>query len=70
MRLKTWLDAERGRYGQLARALGVTRSRVSQIASDGVPKSYLIPIREFTGGAVSLEDMLTADRSPAPEKAA
>ena len=65
MRLKEWLDAERGRYGALAAHLGVSLSRVSQMASSGVPKMYLVKIRDFSGGLVTLEDMLdAADRDP------
>lgn len=64
MRLKEWLDAERGRYRLLAQALGVTIGRVSQMARSGVPKSHLIAVRDFTGGEVSIEEML-ADESRA-----
>ena len=69
MQLKQWLDSERGRYGALASHLGVTLSRVSQIARDGVPKAYLLKVRDFTGGAVSIEEMLAAP-APDPAKAA
>jgi predicted XRE-type DNA-binding protein len=57
-KLKLWLDGEHGRYRALATALGVTKGRVSQMARDGVPKSHLIAVRNFTGGAVSIEEML------------
>lgn len=69
MRLKEWLDSERGRYGALAAHLGLTLSRVSQIARDGVPKSYLLRIRDFTDGAVSIEEMLEPPIVAAPEPA-
>ncbi len=58
MKLKAWLDSERGRYARLASLLGVTVGRVSQIARDGVPKAHLLAVRDFTGGEVSIEDML------------
>ena len=58
MRLKDWLDAERGRYKALADDLGLTVGRVSQMARDGVPKAHLIAVRDFTGGEVSIEEML------------
>lgn len=70
MRLKDWLDAERGRYSALADALDVTLSRVSQMARDGVPKAHLIAVRDFTGGAVSIEEMLSPPPVSATEKAA
>ena len=58
MRLKDWLDAERGRYKALADDLGLTVGRVSQMARDGVPKAHLIAVRDFTRGEVSIEEML------------
>lgn len=66
MDLKSWLDAERGRCTELAKALGVTVGRVSQMASDGVPPKFMFTVRDFTDGAVSLEDMVKA-RTPANE---
>lgn len=60
MELKTWLLQERGRATALAEHLGVSLGRVSQIAApDGVPKKYMVRIRDFTGGAVTLESMLS-----------
>lgn len=61
--LKTWLDAERGRATLLANHLGVTLSRVSQMADDGVPPKYMLSVRDFTKRAVSLESMVQA-RTP------
>ena len=52
------MEAERGRAKTLAAHLGVSKSRVSQIAKDGVPKVYMARIRDFTGNSVTLEDML------------
>ncbi len=66
MRLKHWLDAERGRYRALAATLGVTTGRVSQMARDGVPKAHLIAVRDFTGGEVSIEEMLELPLPAAP----
>ena len=70
MKLKTWLEAERGRYTALAAHLGVTIGRVSQIASDGVPTKFMTTVRDFTGGAVTLEAMVS-ERTPSlpPEQA-
>jgi hypothetical protein len=67
MDLKTWLDAERGRYTDLARHLDVTVGRVSQMADDGVPPKFMLVVRDFTEGAVTLEEMVrarTPDRPP------
>jgi hypothetical protein len=61
MRLKQWLDAERGRYAALATHLGVTPARISQIACDDcVPRDHMRSVLEFTAGEVSLEEMLPA----------
>lgn len=68
MRLKEWLDAERGRYRLLAQALGVTIGRVSQMARSGVPKSHLIAVRDFTGSEVSIEEMLADESRAAGER--
>lgn len=64
MDLKTWLDAARGRYTELARHLDVTVGRVSQMADDGVPPKFMLQVRDFTGGDVTLEEMVKA-RTPA-----
>lgn len=60
MRLRTWLDAERGRYTALAAHLGVTVGRVSQMADTGVSTKFMLAVRDFTSGAVTLEDMVEA----------
>lgn len=56
--LKTWLAQERGRAVALAAALGVGKARVSQMATNGVPKRYMLKVRNFTEGEVTLEAML------------
>lgn len=63
MQLKPWLDGERGRYTALAAHLGVSVGRVSQMAEDGVPPKFMFAVRDFTTGAVSLEDLVSA-RTP------
>lgn len=74
MDLKTWLDSERGRYTELARHLDVTVGRVSQMADDGVPPKYMLTVRDFTSGVVTLEEMVQArtpdQRTPAEEQKA
>lgn len=59
-KLHTWITAERGRASALAAHLQVSRSRVSQMVEAGVPAKYMLAIRDFTGGAVTLEDMVAA----------
>jgi hypothetical protein len=68
MNLKTWLDEERGRYTALAKHLDVTVGRVSQIADDGVPPKFMLKVRDFSAGVVSLEEMVQA-RTPATVEA-
>lgn len=64
--LKTWLDAERGRATLLAAHLGLSLSRISQMADDGVPPKYMLKVRDFTRKAVTLESMVKA-RTPDPK---
>lgn len=63
MNLKTWLDEERGRYTALAAHLGVSVGRVSQMADNGCPTKFMLSVRDFTGGGVSLEELVEA-RTP------
>lgn len=63
MELKSWLDAERGRYTALASHLNLTVGRISQMADHGVPPKFMLEVRDFTSGAVTLEDMVAA-RTP------
>ncbi len=62
MNLKTWLEEERGRSKALADLLGVTPGRISQMADDGVPPKFMLQVRDFTRGKVSLES-LVGDRT-------
>ena len=64
--LKTWLSQERGRAKALAACLGVSKSRMSQMVSGGVPREHLIAVRNFTNGEVSLESLLTQPQHPRP----
>ncbi|WP_111876426.1 YdaS family helix-turn-helix protein [Paracidovorax anthurii] len=63
MKLKTWLLAGRGRTVALSRHLGVSKGRVSQMADSGVPPKYMLSVRDFTGGEVTVES-LVQDRTP------
>jgi DNA-binding transcriptional regulator YdaS (Cro superfamily) len=62
MKLKDWLDAKKGRAAALASHLGVTPSMVSQMVREKdpvrIPPSHYRAIREFTDGAVGLEDLV------------
>lgn len=58
MTLTDWLDADRGRLTAMAAHFGLTQSAVSQWRGSGVPLARMKPVREFTGGAVSLEEMV------------
>jgi hypothetical protein len=68
MDLKTWLDAERGRYTELAKQLDVTVGRISQMADDGVPPKFMLQVRDFTGGNVTLEEMVKARTPDSPDR--
>lgn len=57
MELKNWLNQERGRATALSAFLNVSLGRISQIADEGVPKKYMLRVRDFTGNAVTLECM-------------
>jgi len=61
MDLKTWLEAEKGRAAALAEHIGVTAARVSQWKKDGVPLAHMKVVRDFTNGAVSLEEMVPGE---------
>lgn len=63
MKLKAWLNQERGRSRGLADHLGVSPGRVTQMADDGVPPKFMFAVRDFTRGKVSLEDLVEA-RTP------
>jgi DNA-binding transcriptional regulator YdaS (Cro superfamily) len=63
MDLQQWLIAERGRHKALAAHLKVSPGRVSQMAQAGVPIKFMLAVRDFTRGEVTLEDMVKA-RTP------
>lgn len=58
MKLNDWLAAETGRLTALAKHFGVTPAAVSQWKENGVPLDRMRSVCEFTGGAVSLEDLV------------
>ncbi len=66
MNLKQWLSGERGRAAALAARLGVSRGRVSQMADEGVSKTHLLAVRDFTNGDVTLEELLLPSSTSTP----
>lgn len=64
MDLTTWLEAEKGRLAALAAHFDVTPSAVSQWKKNGVPVANMKAVRDFTGGSVSLEEMVPAKVAP------
>lgn len=58
MNFSDWLKAENGRYRALSERFGVTVQAISQWRHNGVPRDKIIAMRDFTGGEVTLEEML------------
>ena len=66
MNLTRWLEAEKGRSAALAVHFDVSASAISQWKANGVPLDNMKAVREFTGGAVTLEEMVPdSDRAAA-----
>lgn len=70
MNITDWLEAEKGRAAALAAHFGKTPAAVSQWKRNGVPLDLMKRVRDFTGGAVSLEEMVPEPAGVAPEPAA
>lgn len=68
MDLTTWLEAEKGRSRGLAEHFGRTPAAISQWKTNGVPVDLMKAVRDFTGGAVTLEELVP--ESPATKAAA
>lgn len=68
MTLSDWLDAESGRVTRTAAHFGLTPSAVTQWRTNGVPVERMSAIRELTGGAVTLEDMIPPLSPPVQER--
>ena len=58
MNIKSWLEAEKGRAMALSRHFGLTPSAVSQWKTNGVPRRLMRDVLSYTGGIVSLNDMV------------
>jgi hypothetical protein len=58
MDFTSWLEAEKGRATALALHFGKTPAAISQWKNNGVPVALMKAVRDFTGGAVTLEEMV------------
>ena len=56
-----WLDSVEGRTNAVAAHFGVTKSAVSQWRGRGVPVDNMKAMRDFTGGQVTLEEMIPGE---------
>lgn len=62
MDFTSWVEAEKGRAAALAQHFGKTAGAVSQWKTNGVPVALMKAVRDFTGGAVTLEEMVPDSR--------
>jgi len=62
MDFPAWLDAERGRLTAVAQHFKRSQSAVSQWRRNGVPPELMKAVRDFTGGEVTLDDLLPDGR--------
>jgi DNA-binding transcriptional regulator YdaS (Cro superfamily) len=58
MNLDSWLNEKRGRATEMANHFGVTLGAVSQWRTGGVPVDRMKAVQAFTGGAVTLDEMV------------
>lgn len=58
MNITDWLEAEKGRAAALAAHFGRTPAAISQWKTNGVPLDFMKSVRDFTGGVVTLEEMV------------
>ena len=68
MDLKQWLEAERGRATAMADHFGVNKTAVFGWKINGVPPDRMKAVRDFSGGAITLEEMIP-DSAPVAAKA-
>jgi hypothetical protein len=68
MDLTSWLETEKGRALALAAHFGRTPAAISQWKKNGVPVDLMKEVRDFTGGEVTLEEMVPEPKQAAPEK--
>lgn len=58
MDFATWLESEPRRSALLAQYFDVTPAAVSQWKTNGVPVARMKAVRDFTDGAVTLDEMV------------
>lgn len=58
MKLNEWLNKEVGRAAKLSQHFGRTASAISQWRTNGVPVDLIKAVRDFTGGEVTVDEML------------
>lgn len=63
MKYKVWVEQKRGRAAALAGHFGVTQGFVSQWKTLGVPMRYMRAVCGFTGGDVTLEELVPEHKS-------
>jgi len=69
MTFNEWVAAKPGRLTELAAAFSITPSAISQWLTKGVPRARMLPIRDLSAGAVSLEEMLEQANAAARNRA-
>lgn len=71
MKLKEYRKTHGVKQAEIARTLGITQSRVSELENGGTPSLDLaLRIEELTGGAVRPGDWIPVQEGAAPEVAA
>ena len=70
MKLNAWLEGEKGRATAMAAHFGKTPAAISQWKVNGVPLGLMRAVRDFTEGAVSLEDMVPDAGAASEQQAA
>jgi hypothetical protein len=58
MNFSQWVAAEPGRAAKVAAHFGVGAAAISQWKRDGVPLGRMKAVRDFSGGEVTLEEMV------------
>jgi DNA-binding transcriptional regulator YdaS (Cro superfamily) len=66
MKLHDWLKEESGRASAMAAHFGVHRSFISQWRVGEVPVKYMRGVVAYTGGAVTLNDLIPMKGDIAP----
>jgi hypothetical protein len=58
MKFAAWLEAEKGRAAELAAHFGKTPAAISHWKRHGVPVDLMKSVRDYSRGAVTLEEMV------------